>query len=75
MLGELENTWCNWETLLTRGHGGQPLSFAYRFRKIITPLLFHHRLGIKQIHLGRSTRLKKVDHPLRLGGKIGKGTY
>ena len=71
--GELENAGSNRKVLLPGSHGGQTLALAYAVGQILSMMLLHARLGIEQVHLGRSTRLEEIDHALGLGGKIREG--
>ena len=51
MLIEFENRGSDREFRLPASHGGEPLAFANTFRQVFAAVLFHFRLGIKQIHL------------------------
>ena len=70
MPGELEDTGSNGKVLLTRSHGGQTLALANAVGQILSMVFFHSRLGIEQVHLGRSPRLEEINHPLGFGGEI-----
>jgi hypothetical protein len=74
VLGKSEDGGCHGKLRLSGSHRRQSLTLADGLGQIFAVSIFQIGLGIKQIHLRRSTRLKQINDSLGLRREVGEAS-